>query len=197
MLTGISGSKTVRSSSITRSRIASALVAALAPASARAPSPLARAVGPVHLAHVAHSVVAGARLPCSAARSVCQASVAHFTRTGNSRTPAKTASLPSPRRPAPASPDRRSRAGGSARTSARPRPRVLPFTLSVISDAEAVEIAQPEPSKATSSTTSSSTRQVHRELVAAQRVVALGAAVGARRLPKFRGVLLWSRITAW
>ena len=33
-------------------------------------------------------------LPASALRSVCQASDAHFTRTGNFETPAKTASLP-------------------------------------------------------------------------------------------------------
>src|SRR5258705_11415918 len=40
-------------------------------------------------------VVTGSALPASAACSVCQASVAHLMRLGNSRTPAKTPSLPS------------------------------------------------------------------------------------------------------
>ena len=43
----------------------------------------------------------------SAAWSVCQARVAHLTRTGNSRTPAKTASLPSVSAPRPPAPGRR------------------------------------------------------------------------------------------
>ena len=101
----------------------------------------------VRFVHVAHSVVAGARLPCSAARSVCQASVAHFTRTGNSRTPAKHRELAE------------LRVGGRRRRSAGHEPvealeellglldASCPSRASVISDAEAVEIAQPRPSK--------------------------------------------------
>ena len=42
-----------------------------------------------------YSVETASCLPSSAACSVCHASVAHFTRTGNSDTPANTASLPS------------------------------------------------------------------------------------------------------
>ena len=45
---------------------------------------------------VSHSVFATTPVSSSAARSACHASVAHFTLTGYSRTPAKTASLPSP-----------------------------------------------------------------------------------------------------
>jgi hypothetical protein len=41
-----------------------------------------------------YSVVTVAFSPSSAARMVCQARVAHFTRTGYSRTPKNTASLP-------------------------------------------------------------------------------------------------------
>ena len=41
-----------------------------------------------------YSVFAGSADPCSACFSVCQASEAHLTRTGNSRTPDNTASLP-------------------------------------------------------------------------------------------------------
>ena len=45
--------------------------------------------------HRVHSVETGWLASRSAAFSVCQARVAHFTRTGNSRTPASTSSLPS------------------------------------------------------------------------------------------------------
>ena len=45
--------------------------------------------------HRVHSVETGRLASRSAAFSVCQARVAHFTRTGNSRTPASTSSLPS------------------------------------------------------------------------------------------------------
>src|SRR5580692_4403407 len=76
----------------------------------------------------------------SAACNVCQASVAHLTRAGNSRTPEKTASLPM------------SGTGVSVVSSWWKRSkicctcsRVLPFSVSVISDAEATEMAQPAP----------------------------------------------------
>ena len=49
------------------------------------------------------SVEIGPPSPWRAAFSVCQGSVAHLTRTGNSRTPEKTSSLPE-RRPAVAPP---------------------------------------------------------------------------------------------
>src|SRR5262249_38477524 len=41
-----------------------------------------------------YSVDTGFSSPANAAWNVCQASVAHFTRTGNSRTPVNTASFP-------------------------------------------------------------------------------------------------------
>ena len=49
----------------------------------------------ISLPDPSYSVETASCLPSSAACSVCQASVAHFTRTGNSDTPEKTASLPS------------------------------------------------------------------------------------------------------
>ena len=58
--------------------------------------------------------------------------------------------------------------------------RVLPFTLSVIIEAEAVEMAQPVPWNATSADAIAVERQVDGLAVAAERVVALGLAVGVR-----------------
>ena len=80
---------------------------------------------------------------------MCQASVAHFTRIGYALTPAKTASFP--------------RASGSGRAfspvttwwNAWKRSwassTVLPMSTSVRVEAEAVEMAQPEPWKPMSS----------------------------------------------
>jgi hypothetical protein len=128
---------------------------------------------------------------------VCQASDAHFTRTGNSWTPAKTASLPS-------SADAVAAFEGSAVTRSWKRSKsvfasatVFPLRASVIIDAEAVEIEQPEPSKLTSRTTSPSTR---RDTVT--RSPHSGLWPFARRFAsgipwKFRGRLVWSRITSW
>ena len=60
--------------------------------------------------------------------------------------------------------------------------RVRPFTLVVMSDADACEMAQPDPSKLTSSMTSPwPIRSQTRQPVAAERIVALG--VGGRRRP--------------
>ena len=81
----------------------------------------------------------------SADFSVCHASDAHFTRTGNSRTPANAASLPM---------DSSSTGWPTGVvTIAWKRSNneialliVPPLTASVISDAEAFEIAQPDPS---------------------------------------------------
>src|SRR5262249_31106970 len=103
-----------------------------------------------HLRLAPHSVVATSRAFSRAARSVCQASVAHFTRMGNSRTPENTTSFPSRSGSgsAPSSVSRRWNARNSRSTSAR----LFPFRLSVIIDAEALEMAQPEPWKRTSFT---------------------------------------------
>src|SRR5712692_6659375 len=98
-----------------------------------------------------HSVDTASPAPRSAARNVCQASVAHFTRAGNSRTPENTTSLP--------------RSFGNGRSVVRSSwnfasrvsasPTVLPFKTSVIKDAEAVEIAHPAPWNVTLSITPS------------------------------------------
>ena len=73
---------------------------------------------------------------------MCHASVAHFTRTGNSDTPENTASLPSA-------------SAVTVRVSGHQLVKLLedlsrfllllPFTLCVIIDADAFEMAQPEP----------------------------------------------------
>src|SRR6516162_2260808 len=92
------------------------------------------------------SVDATSWLPARALRMVCHARVAHLTRAGNSEIPEKTASFPSPELSlfAKSLPVTRSwkvskRASASA--------CVLPFNVSVRMDAEAVEIAQPDPRK--------------------------------------------------
>src|ERR1022692_3116685 len=105
----------------------------------------------------AHSVEAMSSCPFKIVSSVCHASVAHLTRAGNWRTPEKTASLP---RPAPSA----LTSGGPVRRSwnfpysVSASARLLPFTESVMIDAEAFEIAQPEPWKATSAMRSPSIR---------------------------------------
>ena len=75
---------------------------------------------------------------------MCQHRLAHLTRAGNSRTPDSAASLP------------RSSAAGrvvgeqpvhAIEQRERLRRGVMPLTASVISEADAVEIAQPWPSK--------------------------------------------------
>src|SRR6266480_408246 len=84
-----------------------------------------------------------------AASSVCHARLAHFTRTGNSDTPERTASLPrdpvstgSPGRPVTIL---RNFSNNSCAWALD-----FPFTASVIREAEAFEIAHPWPTKATS-----------------------------------------------
>jgi hypothetical protein len=77
---------------------------------------------------------------------VCHASVAHFTRIGNSRTPPNAASFPSPVAGAlPVGSDVRS--VWNFLKSDSTSSSVRPFNVSVIIDAEAVEMAQPAPSK--------------------------------------------------
>ena len=89
---------------------------------------------------------------------MCQQSVAHLTRMGNSRTPEKTDSFPRSAVSIPSvgrevtSAWKRSKRFFTSRTD-------LPLIASVISEADAVEMAQPRPWKPTSFTTSpSSTR---------------------------------------
>src|SRR5947208_5919923 len=123
--------------------------------------------------------------PCSsAALSVCQQRLAHFTRAGNSRTPDSAASLPSA--PSASVPERVSSAC-TLSNSSRIAVRSLPLTASVIRDAEAVEMAQPRPSKrmsaarSPSSTTNTDNRSPHSGLCPSARLSA-----GSMR-PKFRG----------
>src|SRR5690606_22133857 len=134
-----------------------------APLLHRDPRPLAnghRRAIPQHLDffafqmhHDAYSVFAISLAWVMALCRVCQASVAHFTRAGNSRTPDSTSSLP------------KSRSGCDSVSMAcmslnncSTSSTGMPFTASVMSDAEAVEMAQPWPIKLTSSTTPSVTR---------------------------------------
>ena len=56
----------------------------------------------------------------------------------------------------------------------------LPLRLSVISDADAVEMAQPEPTKLTSTDDIVLNLDEQLQLVAAERIVAIGLAVGVR-----------------
>ena len=75
--------------------------------------------------------------------------------------------------------------------------RVLPLTASVISEADAVEIAQPWPSKRMSAIAVVDEPQAQGQAVAAQRVESLDARdrLGSSG-PKLRGRRLWSRITS-
>ena len=72
--------------------------------------------------------------------------MAHLTRTGNSETPEKTASLPSSAR-FPFAGDRPVTSLWNWSKSVSASALVLPFRLCVIRDAEALEIAHPEPWK--------------------------------------------------
>ena len=109
------------------------------------------------------------------------------------------------RRPAPsACPDaRQSRPAGAVIISlepveqrAWPRRSSCPLTLSVISDADAFEIAQPDPWKLTSAIT-----PCRRRRYTVRRSPHSGLNPSALRPPsitrKFRGRRLWSRITSW
>src|SRR5690606_33454129 len=123
---------------------------------------------------------------------VCQASVAHFTRDGNSRTPDRTSSLP------------RSQSGWASvsmawilRNSASTCSTGWPRTASVINEADAVEMAQPWPMKLTSWTMPSLTRAYtvswspHNGLCPSARCDASSIAW------KLRGLRLWSKMTSW
>src|SRR5216117_832570 len=91
-----------------------------------------------HQKSLADSVVTGSLRFCNAACSACHARFAHLMRLGNARTPENAASLPGAFAP-PASISRKASNIVSASFSG------FPFTASVISDAEAFEIAHPEP----------------------------------------------------
>src|SRR3569832_1149477 len=102
------------------------------------------------------SVVTGCSWCASVACSVCQASVAHLTRAGYSRTPSSTVSLP--RAAVSASPGWAWVSWSCLRPFfASASSTFMPCKRSVMSEAEAVEIAQPMPSKRTSAMTSFST----------------------------------------
>ena len=135
-----------------------------------------------------YSVDTRSPLASSALFSACQPSDAHLTRAGNSETPDKTASLPSARGSASApGPSVNMRWTLSNRSMASSL--VLPFSASVMSEVEALEMAHPAPSKEMSSMRlpSSLTYSVswspHRGFTASMVRVALS------RTRKFRGCL--------
>src|SRR5438093_13011551 len=86
------------------------------------------------------SVVTGSCLPSTAATTACHGKIAHFTRAGNLCTPANTANLPRPSLLLPVV-TISCTLSNSAFTSAF----VLPFNESVRIEADAFEMAQPEP----------------------------------------------------
>src|SRR6266699_5092011 len=108
-------------------------------------TPLVAVLSP-HSVWAGYSVDTVPCLPSSEACNVCQARVAHLTRTGNLETPEKTASLPSSAR-VPFAGDWPVTSLWNWSKSLAASALVLPFTLCVIMDAEAVEIAHPEPWK--------------------------------------------------
>src|SRR6266404_2260333 len=81
--------------------------------------------------------------PWSAAFIVCHAKLAHFTRAGYFETPENTASFPSLSASPPCGPSVTNLWTPSNNCSASAR--VLPRNASVNSDADDVEIAQPDP----------------------------------------------------
>src|SRR5207249_8813714 len=91
-----------------------------------------------------YSVVTGSVLPARAAWTVCHGNVAHLMRLGNSRTPAKTASLSSRPATSPSDPFSVSMVRNRPNVSSA-ADTVLPLRAAVIIDAEALEMAQPEP----------------------------------------------------
>src|SRR5262249_51078580 len=93
----------------------------------------------------AHSVETVSCAPLRAARSACQARVAHLTRAGYAETPPNTESLPRSDRSPQSALTRPVTMSWNLSNSFSISALVLPFTLCVIMDAEALEIAQPEP----------------------------------------------------
>src|SRR6202165_6045037 len=144
-----------------------------------------------------HSVVTAGKACGSDDRKaearVCQHRLAHFTRAGYSRTPDSAASLPSSSAGGAASSVRSSCTRSNSRSASA---RVLPFTASVIREAEAVDIAHPWPSKRISLILSSS---IFKRTVSRSPHIGLNPSTLASadsNAPKLRGRRLWSRITS-
>ena len=141
-----------------------------------------------------HSVLTGSP-PSSAARSACQLSVAHLTRSGNSRTPAKTASLPSSLDLGLARGIRSDQLRGRSRRAASPRP--------ASGRARPPSSATPRPSRSRSRRPRSRRpRRGRRRRARTPRCGRRRAGCGLRRAGwRLRaragsaGCLLWSRIT--
>ena len=133
----------------------------------------------------------------TAAFSVCHARLAHFTRAGNSRTPAKHGQLAEvlgDRRVG----RRRDHACETARTAPRASATVLPFTRVGHQRRRRLRDRAARALEADVRDDVAVERQVQRQPVAAQRVVALGVRGWRRSIArKFRGRLLWSRMTSW
>ncbi len=139
------------------------------------------------------SLVADA-LPSNAASKVCHGNMAHLMRAGNFRRPESAARSPSSGGGSDDAPSNMSRTRDDRDfASATVRPWVLP----VIIEAEAREMAQPWPWKATSERVAPSiwtktfTSSPHSGLCpsAAQKQPSIAR--------KFRGRLLWSRMISW
>src|ERR1017187_1341688 len=97
-----------------------------------------------------HSVLTGWISPFRADFRVCHARVAHLPRAGESRTPQKTTSLPRSLLTAVSVVSNSWNFSSSLSASVRD----LPLRLSVIREADAVEMAHPDPTKLTSTTMS-------------------------------------------
>src|SRR5690606_12199635 len=106
-----------------------------------------------HGRYLDYSVLAVSPAWVIALCNVCQAKLAHLTRTGNSRTPDNTSNFPKSRPSGCVSVSIRCMSLNSASTS----DNGMPFTASVMSEADAVEMAHPCPTKLMSSTRSSLT----------------------------------------
>src|SRR3972149_4762234 len=81
---------------------------------------------------------------CRALFIVCHARIAHLTLAGNSLTPEKAANFPYWSRSSPASAPSVTR-GWNAVNNAPPSSRVFPLTTVLMTEADDLEIAQPDP----------------------------------------------------
>src|SRR5882672_3022927 len=131
-----------------------------------------------------------------AAMSVCQERVAHFTRIGYSRTPDKTVSLSSSPAAAPWQALLPVISSWKLSNSARASASLLPLTISVMSEAEAMEMAQPRPWKPTSATLPSSMVRNTATLSPHKGLSPLASRLAWSGRRKFRGWRLWSRMTS-
>src|SRR5450631_629730 len=131
-----------------------------------------------------YSVETDSFFPSRAAISVCQAREAHLTRTGNSHTPEKTSSLSRPSElPVPVT------IAWNLAKSASMSAFDLPLTASLMSDADAVEIAQPAPFQRMSSTLSPVFLTLT-EILSPQRGLSPEAEqLGSSSRPALRGIL--------